>query len=80
MSDPFAVGHDFAVGAFEDDASAEFAGAGAEIDDVVGGAHEVGIVLDDDDGIAEVAQFFEDADEAAGVAAECSPMDGSSRT
>ncbi len=45
------------------------AGAGAQIDDVVGGAHHVGIVLHHHDGVAEVAQFFEDADEAAGVAA-----------
>ena len=54
--------------AFENDVAAVFAGAGAEIDDVIGGAHHVGIVLDHDDGVAEVAQFFEDADEAAGVA------------
>ena len=56
-------------GAFEDDAAAVFAGAGAEVDDVVGGAHHVGIVLHHHDGVAQVAQLCEDADEAAGVAA-----------
>ena len=35
---------------------------------MVGGAEDVGIVLDDDDGVAEVAEVLEDADEAVGVA------------
>ena len=35
---------------------------------MVGGADDVGIVLDDEDGVAEVAQGFEDADELGGVA------------
>ena len=47
---------------------AELARAGAHIDDVVGGAHHVGIVLHNHDGVAEVAQLFEDADQAAGIA------------
>ena len=42
---------------------------GPEIDDVVGGAHHVGIVLDHHDRVAEVAQLFQDADQPAGVAA-----------
>jgi len=49
--------------------SAVLAGAGSQIDDVAGGAHHIGIVLDDQDGVAQVAQLFEDADEAGGVAA-----------
>ena len=55
--------------ALEDDLAAVFAGAGAEIDDVVGRAHHVGIVLHHHDGIAEFAQLLEDADEASGIAA-----------
>ena len=35
---------------------------------MVGGADDVGVVLDDQDGVAEVAQGFEDADELGGVA------------
>ena len=35
---------------------------------MVGGADDVGIVLDDQDGVAEVAQGVKDADELGGVA------------
>ena len=63
-----ARGHQLLEGAFEDDLAAEFAGSGAEVDDVVGGAHDVGVVFDHQDGVAEVAQFVEDADQARGVA------------
>jgi hypothetical protein len=35
---------------------------------VVGGADDVGVVLDDEDGVAEVAEGVEDADELGGVA------------
>ena len=42
--------------------------AGTKIDDLVGGAHDVGLVLDDDDGVSLVAQALEDFDEAVGVA------------
>ena len=56
------------VGAGEEQLAAEFAGAGAEIDDVSRRRDGVGIVLDDEDGVAEVAQGFEDVDEALGVA------------
>jgi len=34
---------------------------------VVGGADYIGIVLDDEDGVAEVAEGFEDTDELGGV-------------
>ena len=35
---------------------------------MVGGADDVGVVLDDEDGVAEVAQGVEDVDELGGVA------------
>ena len=55
-------------GAVEDEVAAGFAVTGAEIEDLVGGAHDAGLVLDHDDGVAGVAEFFEDADETVGVA------------
>ena len=64
-----AVGHQRGQRAFEDDVAAVFAGAGAEVHDVVGGAHHVGIVLHHHDGVAEVAQLLQDADEPPGIAA-----------
>ena len=48
--------------------AAEFAGAGAEVEQMVGGADDVGVVLDDEDGVAEVAERVHDADELGGVA------------
>ena len=62
------VGGDFGDGAGGEDVAAEFARAGAEVEEVVGGADDVGVVLDDEDGVAEVAQGVEDADELGGVA------------
>ena len=59
---------DFGDGACGEKLAAEFAGAGAEVEQVVGGADDVGVVLDDEDGVAEVAQGVEDADELGGVA------------
>ena len=52
----------------EEQFAAEFSGAGAEIDDVVGGTDGVRIMFDDEDGVAKVAEGFEDVDEALGVA------------
>ena len=46
----------------------EFARARPHVDDVVGGAHHVGVVFHNHDGVAEVAQLFQDADQPAGVA------------
>ena len=46
-----------------DDAPAVLTGAGAEIDDVVGGAHHRLVVLDDEHGVAEIAQARERADQ-----------------
>ena len=51
-----------------DDVAAVLAGAGAHVDDVVGDAHGLFVVLDDDDGVAEVAQAQQRVDEAAVVA------------
>ena len=48
--------------------AAAHAGTGAEIDEVVGGPHGVLVVLDDDDGIAHVAQPFQAAQQALVVA------------
>jgi hypothetical protein len=44
------------------------AGAGADVDEVVGGADAVFVVLDHDDGVADVAEFEKRADEAIVVA------------
>jgi hypothetical protein len=56
------------VSAGKEKFAAEFTGAGAEIDDVAGGLNGVGVVLDDENGVAEVAKGFEDVDEALCVA------------
>jgi hypothetical protein len=51
-----------------DDGTAETACAGAEVEDIVGVADGVFVVLDDEDGVAEVAQFFESLNEATIIA------------
>ena len=68
--DGVGVGGDFGDGAGGEDVAAEFAGAGAEVEQVVGGADDGGVVLDDEDGVAEIAQGVEDADELGGIAAD----------
>ena len=50
------------------DIAAVFAGARPEVDDVIGRAHRLLVVLDDDDGVAEVAQLFERGEQARVVA------------
>ena len=52
----------------EDDVSAVLAGAGAYIDEVVGGLHDGLLVLDNDQGVSLVAEAVHDADEAVDVA------------
>jgi hypothetical protein len=42
--------------------------AGAEVDDVVGGEHDGGVVFDNEDGVAGVAEAVECGDDAIGVA------------
>ena len=51
-----------------DDPAAVLAGAGAEVDDVVGGADRVLVVLDDDHGVAEVAEALQRRDQLRVVA------------
>ena len=55
-------------GAGGDDLAAAHAGAGAEIDDVVGRPHRVFVVLDDDDRVAQVAQLRERVEQPVVVA------------
>ncbi len=66
--DGVGVGLDFGDGARGQQRAAELARAGAEVEQVVGGADDVGVVLDDEDGVAEVAEVVHDADELGGVA------------
>ena len=56
------------AGAGENQLAAVFAGAGAEVHDVIGGHDGVGIVLDDEQRVAEVAQAFQDFDQAVRIA------------
>ena len=51
-----------------DDLAALLAGAGAEFEDAVGGADDVGVVLDDEQRVAGVAKAPENAVEAPDVA------------
>jgi hypothetical protein len=55
-------------GALGDDVSAVLARARAHVDQVVGRAHHLLVVLDDEDGVAEVAQALERGDQLAVVA------------
>ena len=52
----------------EEQLAAELAGAGAEVEHVIGGGDGVGIVLDDQDGVAQIAQALENFDQAMRVA------------
>ena len=60
--------HHLGRGSLRDDLSAVLARAGAHVDEPVGGAHHLLVVLDDDHGVAEVAQALERPDQAAVVA------------
>ena len=62
------VRHDLGGRALRDDRAAVHAGAGAHVDDVVGGEDRLAIVLDDDDGVAEIAQARLRLDQARVVA------------
>ena len=64
----FGAGHDVGRRALGDDMAAEAAGAGAEVEDIVGVADGVFVVFDDEDGVAEIAQPYESLDEAGVVA------------
>jgi hypothetical protein len=62
------IGLDLGQYALGQQLAALFARAGAKVEQVVGGAENVGVVLDDDDGVAQVAQLFQNANQAHGVA------------
>ena len=62
------VGEDVVGRALGDDLAAVDAGAGADVDDVVGLHDGVLVVLDDDDGVADVAQVLERQQQAGVVA------------
>ena len=53
------IAHDLVDRADGDHLAAMLAGARAEIDDVIGGAHRLFVVLDDDHRVAEIAQLLE---------------------
>jgi hypothetical protein len=60
--------HDVGGSALSDDVPAETSGSRTEVEDVVGVTDGFFIVLDDEDGVAEVAESFEGVDEALIVA------------
>ena len=62
------VGHDLVRRALGDDVAAVDAGGGADVDDVIGLADGVLVVLDDDDGVADVAEVPERVEQALVVA------------
>ena len=55
-------------GALGDDLAAVLAGSRAHVDEPVGAAHHLLVVLDDDDGVPEVAQPLERVDQLVVVA------------
>ena len=61
-------GHDLLRRALRNDVAAEAASAGAEIEHIVGVADRVFIVLDDKNGVAEVAKLFQSFNQAIVVA------------
>ncbi len=50
-----------------------------QIEQIVGGAQHVGIVLHHHDGVAQVAQLFQNVDQPCRIRV-CKPMEGSSNT
>ena len=77
--DGVGVGGDFGHRPRGQQLAAEFAGAGAEVEEAVGGADDVGVVLDDEDGVAKVAEGLRMRMSLA-VSRGWRPMEGSSRT
>ena len=55
-------------GAFIDDFATQSTGIGTDVDEVVGSTHDVLVVFYDDHRIADVAQFFQDFYQTAGIA------------
>ena len=66
--DAVGVGHDLLGGALGDDMAAMDPGAGPHIDDPIGGADRLLVMLDDDDRVAEIAQPLQGHEQAAVVA------------
>src|SRR5208283_364163 len=64
----FGVRHDLGGRSLSDDLAAMDAGAGADIDDVIGGKDRVLIMLDDDHAVAEIAQAPERVEQPVIVA------------
>ena len=62
------------------DLAAVLARTRTDVDDVVGDADRLFVVLHHDDGVAEVTQAHEGVDEPLRCRARCSPIDGSSST
>jgi hypothetical protein len=60
--------HDLLRGAICDEEAAVLTCSGAEVEDVVGVADGVFVVLDDENGVAEVTEVFECVDEALVIA------------
>ena len=60
--------HHLGRGALEDHLATLATGTRTDVDDVVGMEHHVAVVLDDNDGIAQVAQLLQRTDEAVVVA------------
>ena len=61
--------NDLGVRACARDFATTLSGAGAEVENAVGGAHDVGIVLHHENRVPEVAQTMKDLDEPVRVAA-----------
>ena len=66
--------------ALRDEMTAGMARAGTQIHDEVGAADGFLVVLDDEDGVAEVAELLEGASSRRSLSRAWSPMEGSSRT
>src|SRR6266849_6177264 len=62
----FGAGDEFG-GALGDDAAAAFAAFGAEVDDPVGLFDDVQVVLDDEDGVAEIDEALQDVEKLSNV-------------
>ena len=67
-SERLGAGHDLSRRALGDDAAAQPACAGTEVEDVVGAADGLFVVLDHEDGVAQVAQLLEGLNEPVVVA------------
>ncbi len=71
-------GNDIVDGARGDDLAAVHARAGADVDDEVGGAHGILVMLDDEHGVAE-SRRWRRVSSSLSLSRWCRPMDGSSR-